>query len=111
MLKEKLPRFFFSYFNITLVMKNPKGISNQMMTCSVNPIKHFKKLYQTKINKEMSQHDFQFFGNLMIFFSKKIIDQVFPFHIYFSHLCKSSNEKKKCVLNVSITLSHFERIT
>jgi hypothetical protein len=38
----------------------------------------------------MLQNDFQFFANLMIFFSKKKNDQIFPFHIYFSHLCKTS---------------------
>ncbi len=43
----------------------------------------------------MSQNEIQFFVNLMIFFSKKKSDQIFPFHIYFSHLCKTSNPKKK----------------
>ncbi len=60
-----------------------------MMTCSQNLFKYLKK---------MSEHDFQFFENLMIFFSKHESDQVFIFHIYFSHLCKISNQKKaNCV--------------
>jgi hypothetical protein len=38
---------------------------------------------------------FSFLQNLMTFFSKKKIDQIFSFHTYFSHLCKISNPKKK----------------
>ncbi len=34
----------------------------------------------------------------MIFFSPKKKDQIFPFHIYFSHLCKISNPKKNLVV-------------
>jgi hypothetical protein len=44
-----------------------------MMACSRNLSKHLKISYQTKINMEMFQHDFQFFANLMTFFSKKKI--------------------------------------
>jgi hypothetical protein len=43
----------------------------------------------------MSQQNFQFFEKLMNFFSKIKSDKIFPFHIYFSHLCKFSNQKKK----------------
>jgi hypothetical protein len=40
----------------------------------MNLSKHLKGCYQTKTNREMLKHDFQFFGNLMIyFFSQKII--------------------------------------
>ncbi len=38
-----------------------------MMACSRNKFKWFLKCYQTKTNREMFQHDFQFFTNLMIF--------------------------------------------
>jgi hypothetical protein len=31
--------------------------------------KHLKRCYQTKTNREMFKHGFQFFGNLLIFFS------------------------------------------
>ncbi len=41
----------------------------------------------------MFQHDFQFFVDLMIFFSKKRRSaQTFLFYIYFSHLCKISKK-------------------
>jgi hypothetical protein len=74
-LNEKLVIiFFFSFFNITLVMMNPKRISHYMMTCSKNLFKHFKFCYQTKINGEKLQNGFQFCANLMIFsFKKKVI--------------------------------------
>lgn len=65
------------------------------MTCSRNLFKHLKICYQTKTNREISQHDFQSFANLTIVFSPQKNDQIFPFHIYFSHLCKISNQKKK----------------
>ncbi len=42
----------------------------------------------------MFQNDAIFFAYLMNFFSQKTIDQIFPFLIYFSHLCKISNQKK-----------------
>jgi len=65
-----------------------------MMACSKNLSKHLKKCYQTKINMEMFQHDFQSFASLMIFLSKKK-DKKFPFHSYFSYLCKISNPKER----------------
>jgi hypothetical protein len=64
-----------------------------MMTCSSNLFKHLKHCYQTKTNSEISQHDFHCFENLMTL--KKKSDQIFSFHIYFSHLSKISNPKKK----------------
>jgi hypothetical protein len=42
----------------------------------------------------MSQHDFQFFGNLMIFFSKKKSDQILPFRFIF-HICAKLQTKKR----------------
>jgi len=79
------------------------------MTCSRNLSKHFRTCYQWK----MFQHDLQ---KSKDFFLQKRKDQIFPFHIYFSHLCKTSNQKKPhgydmCIWMFSITLSHFERIT
>jgi len=59
------------------------------------------------------QPNFQFFENLMIvFYLRKVIKKLFPFHIYFSYLCKISNQEKDLswhvYLNVfSITLSHI----
>jgi hypothetical protein len=69
-----------------------------MMTCSPNLSKHLKGCCQTKINREMLEHNFQFSTNLMIFFSKK--NQILHSHIYFSHLCKSSNSKKLIITSV-----------
>jgi flagellar biosynthesis protein FlhB len=48
-----------------------------MMTCSRNLSKHLKHCYQTKTNKEMSKHDFQFFANLMNFLIKKSLNFFF----------------------------------
>jgi hypothetical protein len=59
----------------------------------------------------MSEHDFQFFGNLMIFFSKHESDQVFLFHIYFSHLCEISNPKKSELVIKLLEVGHrFEKV-
>jgi len=75
------------------------------MTCCRNLFKHLKHWYQIKTNREMLQHDFQFFVNLMSFsFLKKWSNISFSF--YFSHLSKFSNQKK--MWRFSITLSHFE---
>jgi hypothetical protein len=57
-----------------------------MTTCSRNLIKHFLNYYQTKTNKEMSQHDFQNFENLMIFFLKQIVIE-YSFFIFIFHIC------------------------
>jgi len=54
-----------------------------MMACSRNISIHLKNCYQTKTNKEMFQHDFQFFANLMIFFAEKKGDQIIPFSYLF----------------------------
>jgi len=55
----------------------------------------------------MLQHGFYFFANLMTFLSKKK-DQMFSFHIYFSHLCKISNQKKKKRLIVTCVFECFQ---
>jgi ABC-type antimicrobial peptide transport system permease subunit len=69
-----------------------------MMTCSKNLFKHLIFFYQTKTNKKMSQHDFQFFENLVIFFSKKFIIKCSLF-VFIFHICANfqTKEKKKCV--------------
>jgi hypothetical protein len=65
-----------------------------MMACSKNLSKHLKNCYQTKINMEMFQHDFQSFANLMIFFSKKRIKN--SLFIFIFHICaKFQTQKKK----------------
>jgi len=49
------------------------------------------------------------------FFSLKKSDQIFPYHVYFSHLCKISDPKKKKKLLIACVFecfqSHFERVT
>ncbi len=60
------------------------------MTCSRNLFKHFKENYQMKTNNVMSQHDFQFFGNLMTFFSK---EKVIKYSLF--HICVIFQTKKK----------------
>jgi hypothetical protein len=42
LLLKKNCRDFFSFYNITLIMRNPKGISDLMITCSVNLSRHLK---------------------------------------------------------------------
>ncbi len=56
----------------------------------------------------MSQHDFQFFVNLMTFFSQKKSDKIFSFHIYFSRLWKFSKRKKR--LSGHVYLNVFNHI-
>jgi hypothetical protein len=45
----------------------------------------------------MSQHGFQFFVNLMIFFSKRKFDQVFHLFLFF-HICAKFQTKKRLVM-------------
>jgi hypothetical protein len=88
-----------------------------MMACSRNLSKHLKICYQTKTNREMFQHDFQFFANLMIFFLKQKSNIPFSYLFFtFVHIFKPKKKEKKtshdmCIWMFSITLSHFERIT
>jgi hypothetical protein len=60
----------------------------------------------------MSQHDFQFFENVIFSFKEW---SIILFSYLFSHLCEISNQKKTysdmCIWMFSIMLSHFEIIT
>jgi len=87
-----------------------------MTTSFRNLYKHFKKKYQTKTNREMSQQDFQFFENLMTFFiNKKKVIEFFVF-IFIFHICAKFQTKKKRLVVTSvfecfpITLLNFEGI-
>jgi hypothetical protein len=82
------------------------------MTCSRNLFNHFFKCYQIKTNREMFQHDFQIFTNLMDFFSKKNMN---PFSYLIFTFVQNSKPKKNlgcgmCIWMFSIIWSHFERI-
>jgi hypothetical protein len=105
--------WFFSFFNITLVMRNPKGISHWMKSPR-NLFKQLKDCYQTKTNGEMMQHDFHFLTNIVIFNLKKKRSNI-PFSCLFFTFVQNSKKKKtccdRCIWMSSITLSHFERIT
>jgi len=85
------------------------------MACSRNLSKHLKICYQTKTNREMFQHNFHFFANLMTFFSKKKWSNI-PFSYLFFTFVQNFKPQKKpsrdmCIWVFSITMSHFERIT
>jgi hypothetical protein len=104
---------FFSIFNITLVVRNP----NWTTTCSRNLT--LKKYYYIKTNREILQHDFQFFENLMNFSqNKKVVEYfLFIFYFIFTFVQKFKPKKKRkktcydmCIWMFLITLSHFERI-
>jgi hypothetical protein len=60
----------------------------------MNLLKHLKIYYQTKTNMEMSQHNFQNFQNLMIFFLKKIVIE-YSLFIFIFHICAKFQTKKK----------------
>jgi hypothetical protein len=60
----------------------------------MNLWKHLKIYYQTKTNMEMSQHNFQNFENLMIFFLKKIVIE-YSLFIFIFHICAKFQTKKK----------------
>jgi len=62
------------------------------MTCSRNVFKHLQKFYQTKTNREMFKHDFQFFASLVIFSQKKKMIK-YSLFIFKFHIC--ANQKKK----------------
>jgi hypothetical protein len=51
--------------------------------------------------KKISQHDFQFFKNLMIFFSKIKSDQMFPLHIIF-HICAKIQTKTRRNVHLNV---------
>jgi len=55
-----------------------------------------KNYYQIKTNREMLQHDFQFFENLMIFSqTKKVIEYSLFILIFFTFEQKLKQKKKK----------------
>jgi hypothetical protein len=71
------------------------------MTCSKNLFEHLKFCYQTKTNKEMSQHDFKFFSKNDLkfcksndFFLKKEKTKYFLF-IFIFHICEKFKKKEK----------------
>jgi hypothetical protein len=83
------------------------------MTSSKNLSKHMNNYFQIKTNREMLEHDFQFFGNLMIYFYE---NDWYSLFIYIFHVCEKFQTKKKiyhdmCIWMFSITLSHFEKTT
>jgi hypothetical protein len=91
--KRKIVTIIFSFFTITLVTQGtPKEShikSRHFLRTYLNSSKNY---YQTRTNKEMLQHDYHFFGNIMIFSQKNVIE--YFFRICFSPLCKISNKKK-----------------
>jgi hypothetical protein len=74
-------------------MRNPKGISHKMMTCSRNLFKHLKHCYQIKTNREMLQHDFHFIVNLMTFSFFKVIK--YSLFIFIVHICAKFQTKER----------------
>jgi hypothetical protein len=72
-----------------------------MMTCSRNLSKDLKYCYKTKTNKEMLQHDFQKFTNLIIFSSKiKVIK--YSFFIFIFHICAKKHLKRKRLVMICV---------
>jgi hypothetical protein len=62
-----------------------------MMTCSRNLFKHLKHCYQIKTNREMLQHDFHFFVNLVTFSFFKVIK--YALFIFIFHICAKFQTK------------------
>jgi hypothetical protein len=84
---------FFSFFNITLVMRNPKRTSHYMMTCSKIIFKHLKKCYQTKINGGKVATWFSIFCKSNDFFLlKKTTSGVFECFQSHCHILKKLHE-------------------
>jgi hypothetical protein len=84
---------FFSFFNITLVMRNPKGSDIKWWHVlgtylNIKEIDARPKPIGTCCNMIFN------FSKYYDFFSKKKSDQIISFHIYFSKLLKISNQKK-----------------
>ncbi len=70
-----------------------------MMTCFRNLSKLFFNCYQTKTNRKMFQHDFQFFADLMIFFSQKKEEVIkHCFLIFIFHICAKFQTKENLVM-------------
>jgi hypothetical protein len=86
-----------------------------MMACSRNLLKHLKICYQTKTNREMSQHDFQFFYKSKDLFLKKKWQNILFSYLFFTFVQNFKPKTKDlhgmCIWMFSITLSHFEKIT
>jgi len=87
------------------------------MTCSRNISKHFYFILPDQTNREMSQYEFQFIANLLIFFFKKKWSNIPLSCLFFAFVQIFRPKKKKkppyrmCIWMFSITLSRFERVT
>jgi hypothetical protein len=71
-----------------------------------------KNYYQIKTNREMLQHDFQFFENLMIFSQKKkVIEYSLFILIFFTFEQKfKPKKKKKKKFSLHVYLNVFNHI-
>ncbi len=70
-----------------------------MMTCSRNLSKNLKNCYKTKINKEMFQHDFQFFCKYNNFFLPKTKwSNILFSYLFFTFVQNFKPKKKKLVM-------------
>jgi hypothetical protein len=82
--KEKLSWLIFNFFTITLVTRGtPKESQIKLGHFLRTYLNISKNYYQTRSNREMLQHDYHFFGNLMIFFPQKS-DWMFFSYIFFT---------------------------
>ncbi len=93
---EKLSWFFF-HFLISHWLWELKGSHIKWWHVLRTFLNIFKKFTKPKPMENVPTW-FSIFCKSNDFFLQKISDQIFPFHIYFSYLCKFSNQKKKLVM-------------
>jgi len=114
--KDKLSWIVFSFFNITFLRGTQKGSHIKWWHVLRIYLNIKKNIIKPKSIRNCATW-FSTFCKSHDFFLQRKSDQIFPFHIYFSHLCKISKQREektchdKCIWMFSITLSHFEKIT
>jgi len=107
--KRKKFMVFFSFFNITLVMRKLKGSHIKLWYFLGTYYWNIWKIVtKPKSKRKCSNMIFNFFCKSNDFFLQKKSDKIFPFHIYFSHLCKISNQKKKKKLVMTCVFENFQ---
>ncbi len=106
---------FFSFFNITLVMKKLKGSHIKWRHVLGTYLNILKIVTKSKPIGKCFSMILNFFANLMTFFTQKKkwpnISFSYSFFTFVQNFKPRKNWLWMCIWIFSITLSHFERIT
>jgi hypothetical protein len=105
LLSKKKFMILFSFSYITLVMRNPKGISHYMMTCSTNLFKHLIICYQTKPIGKCQHMIFNFYKSNDFFVKKKWSNIHFSY-LFFIFMQNFKPQKKKLIMTCAFECFH-----